>query len=179
MNESGELDHSMTSNGVRPAVGASVEQTLEQWCRFMRGLHALKLGQSRPWAEVHVTLPQLRVLGLLAARPEGWSGLSGRELAARLGVGPSAVTPVVDRLVEHGLVRREEDRVDRRITRLTATEEGLALLERMFAGQRELFVSLLNQLDQDELALVDRALGVLRLGLQRVGAESPEAVAAS
>jgi DNA-binding MarR family transcriptional regulator len=179
MNQSGELDHSMTSNGIRPAMGASVDQTLEQWCQLMRGLQALKIGQSRPWGEVQVTLPQLRVLGLLASRPEGRSGLSGRELAARLGVGPSAVTPVVDRLVEHGLVRREEDRFDRRITRLHATEEGLALLERMFAGQREVLVSLFNQLNRDELALVERALGVLRQGLQRLADESPEAVAAS
>jgi MarR family transcriptional regulator, organic hydroperoxide resistance regulator len=147
---------------------ASVDQTVDRWSHFMRGLHTTKAGQSRPWAEVQVTLPQLRVLGLLAGRPDAHSvGMSGRELAARLGVGPSAVTPLVDRLVEHDLVRREEDRADRRITRLLVTDQGQALLERMFAGQRELIASVLRHLDPDELVVVDRAFGLLQDGLQR------------
>jgi DNA-binding MarR family transcriptional regulator len=108
------------------------------------------------------------VLGLLGGRAgAASSGLSGRELATRLGVGPSAVTPLVDRLVEHGLVRREEDREDRRITRLLITDQGQALLERMFAGQRELLAGLLHRLDPDELAAVNRAFDLLQQALDR------------
>jgi DNA-binding MarR family transcriptional regulator len=146
-----------------------VERAVEQWCQFMHGLHTAKTAQSRPWAEVQVTLPQLRALGLLAAHP---NGMSGRDLAARLGVGPSAVTPLVDRLVEHKLVRREEDRTDRRITRLLATDDGLALMERMIAGQRDLIVGILRRLGPEELQTVSEAFGLLRQGLQRA-AESP------
>ena len=52
-----------------------------------------------PWAECPMTVPQLRALSLIAAAP---TGLSSRELASLLGVGASAVTPLVDRLVDHG-----------------------------------------------------------------------------
>jgi len=116
----------------------TVDAVVDQWCQLMRALHAWRPGQPRPWFDSHVTLPQLKAVGLLAARP---SGVSGRELASLLAVGPSAVTPLVDRLVEHGWARREEDRADRRITRLFITQEGQALLERMVAGQRELIAS--------------------------------------
>src|SRR4051812_41538963 len=107
----------MTANLQAPTVDAVVDQ----WCQLMRALHSWRLGQSRPMFESNVTIPQLKAVGLLAARP---AGISGRELAGLLAVGPSAVTPLVDRLVEHGWARREEDRADRRITRLFITEAG-------------------------------------------------------
>jgi len=173
MNQSGSMDHLKQSKQEAPDDAGAIDQAVERWCRLMRGLHTAKAGQSRPWAEVHVTLPQLRVLSLLAdTSGEAASGLSGRDLAARLGVGPSAVTPLVDRLVEHGLVRREEDRTDRRITRLLVTDQGQTLLERMFAGHRDLIANVLRHLEPDELAVVDRAFGVLQDGLRRVAEAS-------
>ena len=136
-----------------------VEGAVEQWCQLMRALNVSRCVQPQPWGEFHVTLPQLRALGLLAAHP---SGLSGRELATLLDVGPSAVTPLVDRLVEHHLVRRIEDRFDRRITRLHLTDEGQTLLTQMFAGKRELIATALRSLEPEELDLVTRAFEVLR-----------------
>jgi len=68
-----------------------------------------------PWSDCPMTMPQLRALSLIVATPHG---LSSRELASLLGVGASAITPLVDRLVEHGFVRRLEDPHDRRIARL-------------------------------------------------------------
>lgn len=169
----------MTTNLQTPApdtpLDRAVAQAVEQWCLFMRGLHTAKTAQSRPWGEVQVTLPQLRALGLLAAHPDG---MSGRDLAARLGVGPSAVTPLVDRLVEHHLVRRQEDRADRRITRLLATDDGLALMERMFAGQRDLIVSVLCRLEPDELRTVSEAFVLLHQGLQRAASPTTTVPAA-
>ena len=156
----------MTTDSGVPTVDAVVDQ----WCQLMRALHAWRLGQPRPWFESNVTIPQLKAVGLLAARP---SGLSGRELATLLAVGPSAVTPLVDRLVEHGWARREEDRADRRITRLFITPEGLLLLERMVAGQRELIASALCQLQPDELAAVEHGFGLVRQGLNRATATLP------
>ena len=91
-----------------------IESCLAGYGQMMRALLHVRAA-SGSWNEVNVTLPQIRVLGLLAGHAEG---LSGRALASLLGVGPSAVTPLVDRLVDHGYVRREEDRQDRRITRL-------------------------------------------------------------
>jgi DNA-binding MarR family transcriptional regulator len=175
MNQSAHVDHLNIPKEVIGDGVTSVDRTVDRWCQLMRGLHIAKAGQSRPWAEVQVTLPQLRVLGLLAARSDDASGgMSGRALASLLGVGPSAVTPLIDRLVEHGLVRREEDRVDRRITRLLLTDQGQALLERMFAGQRDLIATVLRHLEPDELAVVNGAFGLLQDGLRRAADTSTD-----
>lgn len=127
---------------------------------------------SGAWNEMNATLPQIRVLSLLAGHAEG---LSGRALAGLLGVGPSAVTPLVDRLVDHGYVRREEDRQDRRITRLLLTPAGATVLHQMAAGRREILAEVLQRLSAEELATVERAFELVALGVQRA---SPSAAAA-
>ncbi|MFE5584050.1 MarR family winged helix-turn-helix transcriptional regulator [Kitasatospora sp. NPDC056531] len=65
-----------------------------------------------------LTLMQGKMLSLLR-RP-----MPMRTLADLLGCDASNVTGIVDRLEAHGLVRREVDPADRRIKRVTLTEEG-------------------------------------------------------
>ena len=79
------------------------------------------------WMNLELTMPQFKLLLLIA----GGNGPRVSDLAQRLGVTPPTVTTVLDRLVEHGLVRREDDQRDRRqvITRLTS--EGAGLLRRL------------------------------------------------
>jgi len=137
---------------------------LDRYSRLTQAMLLIRSSSSPPWNELSITLPQLKVLGLLLSQGRA---LSGRELAGLLGVGPSAVTPLVDRLVEHGYVRREEDLHDRRITRLTVTEGGMELLRRMMAGRREMMADLLRQLDADELATVNQALDLLLTAIER------------
>ena len=102
-----------------------IETCLTRYGQMMRALLHVRAA-TRPWNEVQVTLPQIRVLS--AGRPRRRAERPA--LASMLGVGPSAVTPLVDRLVDHGYVRREEDRQDRRVTRLLLTPEGAAVLTR-------------------------------------------------
>ena len=83
----------------------------------MRALHAF----DRPgWGDLDLTMSQLKTIMLLVET----GGLSGRDLAERLGIGPSAVTALVDRLVQRGYARREEDRADRRVSWARPTEQG-------------------------------------------------------
>src|SRR5260221_13596270 len=89
---------------------------------------------SGSWNEANVTLPQIRVLSLLAGHAEG---LTGRALASLLGVGPSAVTPLVDRLGGHGYGRRPDARLDRRINPPLLTEGGGTVLPQQAAGRRD------------------------------------------
>ena len=49
---------------------------------------------------------------------------SHRELAARLGLSPATLTPVLDALEAGGHVRRDRDPVDRRVVRLRRTAAG-------------------------------------------------------
>jgi DNA-binding MarR family transcriptional regulator len=49
------------------------------------------------------------------------------ELARRLGCDKTNVTGMVDRLVQRGLLTRQPDPADRRVSRVVLTEEGMAL----------------------------------------------------
>lgn len=49
---------------------------------------------------------------------------SHRDLAARLGISPATLTPVLDALESTGQVRRERDPGDRRVVRLRRTARG-------------------------------------------------------
>src|SRR5712691_1791297 len=146
-------------------VAPTTDAVLQRYRQLTRALqieHARR--GTEPWHDCPMTLPQLRALSLIAASQRG---LSSRELAAMLAVGPSAITPLVDRLVERGFARRTEDPHDRRIARLETTENGAALLERMAAGQSDVIRDILAQLGPAELEVVGAALDVLQAGLQR------------
>ena len=67
---------------------------------------------------VDVTMSQAKALYLLSVRP----GMPMSAIAAELGVGPSAVSGLVDRLVAQGYVERREDPVDRRQQLVTITD---------------------------------------------------------
>ena len=84
-----------------------------------------------------------------------------------MGVGASAITPLVDSLVERGLVRRHEDAHDRRIARLEVTVAGNDVLERMQGRQADISRSALNCLSSNELGLVATAFDVLRDAFER------------
>ncbi len=79
------------------------------------------------WMDLDLTMPQFKLLLLIASR----KGLTVGDLAQRLGVTPPTVTIMLDRLVEHGLVRREDDPVDRRLVIACMTASGLQLLQRL------------------------------------------------
>jgi DNA-binding MarR family transcriptional regulator len=150
----------------RPASGAR-QVIVDEFAEFMRLLHCGG-GRAVLWADVDLTLPQLKLLGLLARRPDG---LAGRELANALGVGPPAVTALVERLVEPGYARRDEDPHDRRITRVRLTASGQALLERFFGGRQERLVEILAQLEPDQLETVLRAVNLLRVTAERLSGQ--------
>jgi DNA-binding MarR family transcriptional regulator len=67
-------------------------------------------------------------VAVLAALDDPADAPSHRELAGRLGLSPATLTPVLDALEDAGEVRRERDRVDRRVVRLHRTPAGRARL---------------------------------------------------
>jgi DNA-binding MarR family transcriptional regulator len=127
---------------------------------FMRALHSL----DRPgWGNLDLTMSQLKTIMLLVET----GGLTGRDLAERLGIGASAVTALVDRLVQRGYARREEDRSDRRVSWARPTEQATELFERLHATHRERLADVLATLEPDDLALVANAISTLELAATR------------
>jgi DNA-binding MarR family transcriptional regulator len=83
--------------------------------------------------EAGVTLPQ--VLFLTRLRQVG--GSTASELAERLNMSPPAVSQMVDRLFQIGLLTRVEDPEDRRRKRLATTPRADALMERLRRARGE------------------------------------------
>jgi DNA-binding MarR family transcriptional regulator len=133
---------------------------------FMRALHAL----DRPgWGDLDLTMSQLKTIMLLVET----EGLTGRDLAEKMGIGPSAVTALVDRLVQRGYVRREEDRADRRVSWARPTSKATELFERLHATHRERLAEVLAGLSSEDLALVAHAILTLERAAARQAGVTP------
>ena len=148
------------------APAAVVDRICTAFRVFMKALHSL----DRPgWGDLDLTMSQLKTIMLLVET----GGLTGRELAERLGIGPSAVTALVDRLVQRGYVRREEDRADRRVSWARPTTKATELFERLHATHRERLAEVLATLAPEELALVAGAITTLELAATRQAGVKP------
>ena len=130
---------------------------------------------------VDLTLPQYRVLGLLA---EGSSAASG--LADRLAVRRPSITALIDGLVARGLVDRRQEDADRRRVELRLTAEGTSTLARADAAVDEYLMAIAGHLpDKDEamalrsLELWARAMVESRQGPRQSDAEATPAAPAA
>lgn len=73
--------------------------------------------------------PSFRQLAVLYMIRDGESSPAG--IAQRLGISRAVVTGLLDRLEEHGLIRREPDTGDRRRLQIVMTADGLDAAERL------------------------------------------------
>ena len=111
-------------------------------------------------ATADLTLPQYRVLGLLAGGDEKAS-----LLASRVSVAKPTLTSIVDSLFERGFVAREIPDGDRRSVRLSITKAGRTALANAAAEFREVLDEVLAEcVDPD--AVLD-ALDALRDALDK------------
>ncbi len=131
---------------------------IEEITELQRQLRrALRQHRPEAWMELNLTPAQLKSLFFISR--EG--STNSRKLAAALGVTPSNMTGIVDRLVEQGLVSRQENPEDRRMLLLRATEEGEALLARLRESRISQLSGLLAHLSLEELATLAQALSSL------------------
>jgi DNA-binding MarR family transcriptional regulator len=108
--------------------------TAEQVDAVMLGVQALVGVAARSVAEVEdrVTLPQLRVLMLIASH--GTMNLNA--LAQAMDIHPSNASRYCDRLMGGGLIRRTESSIDRRNLVLELTDEGGHLVDELIEHRR-------------------------------------------
>ena len=97
-------------------------------------------------ADLHLTPPQVGLLGLIAAEP----GQSQQAVARILGMPPSRLVGLVDSLADRGLVERRRNRADRRLHALHITAEGRAMLARIGKVAHEHDDDLCRSLDEGE-----------------------------
>jgi len=104
-------------------------------------------------AQVELTLPQYRVLGILA---EGSAAASG--LADRLAVRRPSITALIDGLVARGLVDRRQEDTDRRRVELRLTPEGISTLARADVAVDDYLIAIAGHLPDKDEAVALRSL---------------------
>ncbi len=113
--------------------------------------------EMRSQREPSLSVPQFRVLAFLSRHPNA----SLSEVADHIGITRASASAMVDRLVQRGLVDRQEDPSERRHIMLKLTLTGSDLLESMRNSTRQTIAGLLNKLTPEELNYISAGLVLL------------------
>ena len=101
-----------------------------------------------------LTMPEqavLMVVGQLAP-------VNSRQLSHAMNINPGTISVRVQSLVEKGLIRKEQDQVDRRNWQLLLTEEGERLYQLTAAGAALYTQDFIAALSEDEQQVLHRLL---------------------
>ena len=138
----------------------SVESDTEEVVAAVLAASRLIVGMSaRALADVDdsLTLPQLRTLVVLADRPP----MKQADLAAELGVNPSTVLRMADRLAAAGLMARQPNPDSRREQLLSLTTAGGDLVHRVMERRSEEVTALVSRLTPTDRSGLVRGLRAL------------------
>lgn len=111
-----------------------------------------------------LSMPQLSILMQLHYR--GVCGMS--EVSERFEITPAAASQLVDKLVQSGFIRREEDPQDRRAKSLKLTDKGKQLIQEGIEQRYRWVESLAQTLTAEERTKVSEALAILTRASQAV-----------
>jgi DNA-binding MarR family transcriptional regulator len=150
----------------------ATEAILEHFGSLMRRLSGWHASE---FLGVDVTMSQAKCLYVAALRP----GIRMSALAEQLQVGLSAVSGLVDRLVDHGYLERHEDPSDRRQQQVSLTAAGSAVLERIRELNAELLRSLLRGLTTAELDALREGIAAIDREAQTIHPDSLQPPASS
>lgn len=140
-------------DGERRGLVADI-MALEGWLYWQ-----VRSGLFDQWLSIDVTMPQFKTLVLIYGSENGSQRMG--QLASSLGVAMSTATGIVDRLVEQGLLVRQEDPEDRRLVVVRLTDRGRETMERPHRVSQQRMLSILDRLSTADLRLVARAMAVL------------------
>src|SRR5215467_12437640 len=148
--------------GERPAGHPDPElaPVMRAWARTMAAAGA---ATGAFFGDLEITTAQMRVLGQLKQHGR----MSGRDLAARLGVTPGTVIPLIDRLEERGYLRRVPDLADRRLTWLELTEPGEEFFSGLWLPAGKTVMQAIAQFTPEDRQTLERLLGQVADQLER------------
>ncbi len=126
---------------------------------IMRRLFGRRLITSGAW---ELTVPQLRALSFVGEHDDCTMG----KLARTLGIGMSAATGLVDRLVQQNLVRRDTDPADRRHVCLRLTAAGRRARESCRRERKRRMRAALKSLTPEQQAEIAASLACLYAALE-------------
>lgn len=104
--------------------------------------------------EGKVTLSQYVALKILSSR----SRCTASDIAAKMRISTSAVTPLIDKLAALNLVERSRDDGDRRVVWICLTENGNRLIREIEDAKRKAMDDVFSKFTESEL---DRLISIL------------------
>ncbi|AIE60025.1 MarR family winged helix-turn-helix transcriptional regulator [Bacillus methanolicus] len=120
-----------------------LERLEQAYVSFMRQLGP-KLSED---TELGLTGPQFYILHLLSKKEK----FMVTEIASEMGVRPSAITVMVERLHKNGLVIRDRDENDRRVVFIQLTDKGYEILQKAKQKRFQTISNYLKHLESEEL----------------------------
>ena len=141
------------SQAIRSWMDVFMHRSMRGW-----GLFAKSTGLS---------MPQFSVLMQLHYR--GACGMS--EISERFEVTAAAASQLVDKLVQSGFIKREEDPHDRRAKLLNLTDRGKELIQRGIEERYRWVDQLAERLTVEERVQVSEALNIMTRAAQELEAE--------
>jgi len=147
------------SQAIRSWMDAFMHRSMRGW-----GLFAKSTGLS---------MPQFSVLMQLHYR--GACGMS--EISERFEVTAAAASQLVDKLVQSGFIKREEDPHDRRAKLLDLTDKGKQLVQQGIEERYRWVDQLAERLTAEERVQVSEALNIMTRAAQELEAELVQPVA--
>ena len=147
------MSRTLDENGAGPELAPGTAEVLQAATRVLAGV-ALR---SLDVLDSAVTLPQFRLLAVLADLGPVPSGQAARTL----GLDPSTVTRLADRMVAAGHVARGADPRHRGVVTLALTPSGRDLVAAADAWRRHELARIMTELTPADQAAVTAALGLL------------------
>ena len=142
------------SRAIRSWMDVFMHRSMRGW-----GLFAKSTGLS---------MPQFSILMQLHHR--GNCGLG--DISERFDITNAAASQLVDKLVQSGLIQREEDPADRRAKLLNLTDKGNKLIQKGIERRYRWVDHLAGKLTAEERAKVDEAITILTEAANEMEAES-------
>jgi DNA-binding MarR family transcriptional regulator len=125
------------------------------------------------WMSLPLSIAQLKCLFFISNQ----GGTNLGSLATALGVTPTNVTGIVERLVQKGLISRTENLEDRRMLSLRTTEQGNELISKLRQRRISYMTELLTKMSLEELAVLARGLASLSREVDTEEKENKERLA--
>lgn len=143
----------------RTALMDRLAQTQSEFER--RALSAM----AEPLLTTSLTMQQLKVLVLIAIEA---GRATGHDLSTLLTVSVATMSGIIDRLADHDMVARSEDPTDRRVRRLSVTDQGSAVVRDLLSSNQSMPLPALQRLELADLRALVQGIQALDQAMRQL-----------
>jgi DNA-binding MarR family transcriptional regulator len=105
------------------------------------------------FAKSKISPMQFHVMFILEEKGD----LSMSQLSHEMLTSKQQMTPIIDKLVEHGFIEREHDKMDRRVVKITMSLSGRQFLEKQKVEVFDMLKKKIMNLGDDDLSALHKA----------------------